>query len=68
MFYRIRDDTTGCEPRKLFNGEPPAVARACLARAWRGTGGRRGFGQGAPSLAGVLTAAVDAVPAQWSSS
>jgi calmodulin len=19
MFYRIRDDTTGCEPRKLFN-------------------------------------------------
>ena len=27
MFYRIRDDTTGCEPRKLFNGAPPALMR-----------------------------------------
>ena len=34
--------------------------------AWHGW--EAGFGQGAPSLAGVLTAAVDAVPAQWSSS
>ena len=29
MFYRIRDDTTGCEPRKLFNGAPPALMRGC---------------------------------------
>ena len=34
--------------------------------AWHGW--EAGFGPGAPSLAGVLTAAVDAVPAQWSSS
>ena len=33
MFYRIRDDTTGCEPRKLFNGAPPAVA---LGLPWHG--------------------------------
>ena len=30
MFYRIRDDTTGAEPRKLFNGAP---ARAGWAHA-----------------------------------
>ena len=29
MFYRIQDDTTGCEPRKLFNGAPPALMRGC---------------------------------------
>ena len=34
MFYRIRDDTTGCEPRKLFNGAPPAAMRASVV--WSG--------------------------------
>ena len=52
MFYRIRDDTTGCEPRKLFNGAPPAVMRAC-----HDAGGRRGCaGRTLHSLAGVTDA------------
>jgi hypothetical protein len=63
MFYRIRDDTTGCEPRKLFNGAPPAVMRPAVVRVGDGVWAGRAL----HSLAGV-TDAVDCVPAQSSSS
>ena len=51
MFYRIRDDTTGCEPRKLFNGAPPAVVSPAVVRAAVVRAGD-GIEQGAQSLPG----------------